>query len=202
MPSPTRPLHIGLTGGIGSGKTTVAGCLADLGAAVIDTDAIARRLTGPGGAAIPALRETFGAACIDAAGALDRAKMRELVFSDAAAKRRLEQLLHPLIGRETQAQSQLAKTSVRVFDVPLLVESGRWRHQVQRVWVVDCPEETQLARVMRRSGWSVEAVRAVLERQAGRIQRRAAADAVIYNEGIDLATLRDEVQQLWRMQCV
>ena len=202
MPSPIRPLHIGLTGGIGSGKTTVAGYLAALGAAVIDTDAIARSLTGPGGAAIPALREAFGVACIDANGALDRAKMRELVFSDAAAKRRLEHLLHPLIGRETQAQSQRANTSVRVFDVPLLVESGRWRHQVQRVWVVDCPEQTQLARVMRRSGWSADAVQAVLERQAGRAQRRAAADAVIFNDGADLATLRDAVRRLWQLHCV
>ncbi len=201
MPSAALPLHIGLTGGIGSGKSTVAACLAALGAAVIDTDAIARRLTEPGGAAIPALRDTFGADSIDAAGALDRNRMRALAFSDATAKRRLEQILHPMIGLETQAQSQRSEAAVKVFDVPLLVESGRWRRQVHQVWVVDCREQTQVARVMQRSGWNADAVQAVLQRQASRSQRRGAADVVIYNDGIDLPALTDEVTQLWLHHC-
>lgn len=190
-------LRIGLTGGIGSGKSTVAGMLADLGAAVIDTDAIARSLAAPGGAAIDALRAQFGAAAIGADGGLDRARMREIVFADPAAKSQLEAILHPLIGIESDRQAAAAGDRPRVFDVPLLVESGRWRARVDRVLVVDCPAATQIARVTRRSGWAVAAVQAVIDQQASREARRAAADAVIFNENLSLAELAAEVRSLW-----
>ncbi|KQU67091.1 MULTISPECIES: dephospho-CoA kinase [unclassified Rhizobacter] len=190
-------LRIGLTGGIGSGKSTVAGMLADLGAARIDTDAIARSLAAPGGAAIDALREQFGADAIDADGGLDRARMRQIVFADPAAKSRLEAILHPLIGIETDRQAAAAGERPQVFDVPLLVESGRWRARVDRVLVVDCSAATQVARVTQRSGWGVAAVQAVIDQQASREARRAAADAVIFNETLSLAELAAEVRSLW-----
>lgn len=196
--SPRGSWRIGLTGGIGSGKSTVAAALAALGAAVVDTDAIARELTLPGGAAIEPLREAFGATFIDSDGALDRARMRALVFGDPSAKQRLEAILHPLIGRQTEARAVAAAATVTVFDVPLLVESGRWRVLVDRVWVVDCPEGLQIDRVVRRSGWREDEVRAVLARQASRSQRRAAADAVICNDGIDLPALHAQVHALWQ----
>ena len=196
--SPRGPWRIGLTGGIGSGKSTVAAALAALGAAVVDTDAIARELTLPGGAAIEPLREAFGATFIDPQGALDRARMRALVFGDPSAKQRLEAILHPLIGRQTEARAVAAGAAVTVFDVPLLVESGRWRALVDRVWVVDCPEGLQVERVVRRSGWREDEVRAVLARQASRSQRRGVADAVICNDGIDLPGLRAQVHALWQ----
>lgn len=195
--SPRGPWRIGLTGGIGSGKSTVASILASLGAAVVDTDGIARELTLPGGAAIEPLRHAFGDEFIDPGGGLDRARMRALAFGDASAKQRLEAILHPLIGRETEARAVMAAAAVTVFDVPLLVESGRWRAIVDRVWVVDCPEAVQVERVTRRSGWREDEVRAVLAKQASRPQRRAAADVVIFNHGIDLPDLQRQVQALW-----
>src|SRR5438105_15537544 len=146
-----RALRIGLTGGIGSGKSTVAGLLAAHGAVIVDSDAIARRLTLPGGGAIPAIRAEFGEALIDASGALDRERMRALAFADPQAKRRLEAILHPLIGIETEREAAASDSAVKVFDVPLLVESGRWRARVDRVLVVDCSETTQLQRVTQRS---------------------------------------------------
>ncbi len=190
-------MRIGLTGGIGSGKSTVARCLAELGAALIDTDAISRRLTAPGGAAMPALVSAFGPQAQAGDGALDRSFMRELAFRDPEARKRLEGVLHPMIGEETRRQELAAAGSPWiVFDVPLLVESGRWRQRVDRVLVVDCAPETQVLRVMARNGWTREAVLAVLAQQATREQRRAAADAVICNEGLDLAALALEVRQL------
>lgn len=193
----TGPLRIGLTGGIGSGKSTVARLLAGLGATVVDTDLIARQLTRPGGPAIAAIAAEFGADLIDAQGGLDRARMREIVFADAARKHRLEAILHPLIGQETGRQAAAADGPAVVFDVPLLVESGRWRGRVDRVLVVDCPEPTQVARVVARSGWTPEAVRAVVAQQASRPLRRAAADAVIFNDGIDPEALAAQVGRLW-----
>ena len=191
-------MRIGLTGGIGSGKSTVSAMLGELGAAVIDTDRIAREITLAGGAAIEALRVEFGAGFIDADGGLDRARMRELAFADAGAKRRLESILHPLIGIEVERQASMAAAApALVFDVPLLVESGRWRSRVDRVWVVDCSEATQVERVVARSQWSQHEVRAVIAQQASRAARRAAADAVIVNEGIGLAELRAETRALW-----
>ena len=192
-------LRIGLTGGIGSGKSTVGAMLASLGAVVIDTDLIARRLTLPGGAAIDAIRTAFGAAFIDASGALDRPRMRQAAFDDPATRARLEAILHPLIGVEVEREAALAAAApVLVFDVPLLVESGRWRGRVDAVWLVDCGEAVQIARVAARPGWSEEAARAVIAQQASRAARRAAADAVIHNEGISLAELAAEVDFLWR----
>ncbi|HEY9224265.1 MAG TPA: dephospho-CoA kinase [Variovorax sp.] len=190
-------MRIGLTGGIGSGKSTVATMLGDLGATLIDTDAIARAISLPGGAAIPAIESAFGAEVLDAAGGLDRARMREIVFADAEAKRRLEAILHPLIGLETERQATAAAGNTIVFDVPLLVESKRWRRIVDRVLVVDTSEATQLTRVLARSGWAPEAVRAVIAQQAPRRDRRAAADAVVFNDGLSLEALADEVRSLW-----
>lgn len=194
-------IRIGLTGGIGSGKSTVAGFLTEAGAAVIDSDAISRGLTATGGAALPLIAAEFGAAMLGSDGALDRAQMRALVFSDASAKRRLEAILHPLIGAAVDRDAAAADRELIVFDVPLLVESGRWRARVDRVLVVDCREATQLARVVLR-GWTAEAAQAVIDQQATRRARRACADAVIHNDdGLALADLRVHVQALadgWR----
>ena len=193
-------LRIGLTGGIGSGKSTVGAILASLGAVVIDTDLIARRLTLPGGAAIEAIRAAFGAGFIDASGALDRPRMRQAAFDDPGTRTRLEAILHPLIGDEVEREAALAAAAAPalVFDVPLLVESGRWRGRVDAVWLVDCDEAVQIARVAARPGWSEDAARAVIAQQASRAARRAAADAVIHNHGISLAELAGEVDSLWR----
>ena len=192
-------LRIGLTGGIGSGKSTVAARLRQLGAALVDTDAIARQLTLPGGAAIEPVRTAFGADFIDANGALNRAAMRALAFSDPSAKRRLEAILHPLIGTETERQAKLLQAArAVVFDVPLLVESGRWRARVDKVLVVDCREETQVRRVVARSGWAAADVQTVIAQQASRDQRRACADAVIFNDAISEVQLDDEVRLVWQ----
>lgn len=191
-------MRIGLTGGIGSGKSTVAQALVSLGnALLIDTDAISRSLTQPGGAAMPAISAHFGASFVTAEGSLDRAAMRTLAFQDPAAKRALEAILHPMIGEHTARAAALALPGQRiVFDVPLLVESGRWRQQVDRVLLVDCEEATQLARVMARSGLTADAVRAIMAQQATRARRRASADAVLYNDGITLEGLHNQVKQL------
>ncbi|MBV8604716.1 MAG: dephospho-CoA kinase [Pelomonas sp.] len=191
-------LSIGLTGGIGSGKSVVARFLAECGAAIVDTDAIAHSLTAPHGAALPAIEAAFGAALIGPDGALDRARMRALVFGDAAAKQRLEAILHPMIRAACEHEAVLnAAAPLLVFDVPLLVESGGgWRERVDRILVVDCSEAIQVERVMQRSGWSREMVEAVIARQASREARRAAADHVILNEGISLEKLREEVRSL------
>ncbi|MFO1228072.1 dephospho-CoA kinase [Roseateles sp.] len=196
-------MRIGLTGGIGSGKSTVARILVEAGAHLIDTDAIAHALTAPGGAAMPAIRTTFGDDFIDPSGALDRSRMRERVFSEPAARERLQALLHPLITQIALADAATAETaspppSCVVFDVPLLVESGRWRERVDKVLVVDCEEATQVERVSQRPGWTAERARAVMAAQASRAARRAAADAVIYNDGISLVALRTQVLDLLR----
>jgi dephospho-CoA kinase len=190
---------IGLTGGIGSGKSTVAHSLVGLGARLIDTDAISRSLTAPGGAAIEAIRQAFGPGMIDPHGAMDRDAMRTLAFSDPQALRQLEGILHPLIGEISGQQAALAGPEQRIiFDVPLLVESGRrWRDIVDRIVVVDCLPQTQVQRVMARSGWTRDAVLAVLAKQATREQRLAAADDVIHNEGVSLDELHAQVLRLW-----
>ena len=194
------PLHIGLTGGIGSGKSTVSQLLQARGAAVMDADAIARSLTAPQGAAMAAIARTFGAAFVTADGALDREHMRTYVFTQPHAKQTLEAIIHPLVTQETQRQAQVAIRNghdTLVFDVPLLVESGaRWRSQVDRVLVIDCLEETQIQRVMKRNGLSRDAIQAIMAAQASRTQKLAAADWVIFNDAISLEALRDYVEKL------
>ncbi len=195
----SRPLLLGLTGGIGSGKSTVAQLLAAHGAAVIDADAIARSVTAPGGAAMPAITQSFGPEFVNTQGALDRDRMRELVFSDPGAKQRLEAIVHPLVGAETARQTREAQergVPIIVFDVPLLVESAHWRQRVERVLVVDCPESTQVQRVVTRSGLEPAAVERIIAAQASRAQRLQAADWVIYNEGLSLQALEQEVATL------
>ncbi len=191
-------MRIGLTGGIGSGKSTVAQALVSLGGCrLVDTDAISRALTQPGGAAMPIIAQRFGAGFVTADGALDRPAMRALAFQDPSARQALEAILHPLIGEETERQALLADPGQRVvFDVPLLVESGRWRQKLHRVLVVDCEESTQVQRVMQRSGLDEPQVRAIMAQQASRAQRRSAADAVVYNDGLSLDQLHQEVAAL------
>lgn len=190
-------MRIGLTGGIGSGKSVVAGMLFNRGATLIDSDAISRRLTAANGAAMPALRATFGDAMLAADGALDRDAMRALAFSDTTARRRLESLLHPLISAEALREAAAATAPAVVFDVPLLAESRHWRERVDRVLVIDCSTATQTERVLLRPGWSRELVERVIKGQAPRPQRRAVADAVIFNDGISLTTLDALVGALW-----
>jgi dephospho-CoA kinase len=190
-------LRIGLTGGIGSGKSTVAALLVNCGAHLVDTDAIARQLTQPGGAAMPALAAAFGSVAIAADGSLNRPYMREQAFADASLRSRLEAILHPLIGQQAQQQAAQAQGRPVVFDVPLLAESSHWRQRVHRVLVVDCDEATQVHRVVQRSGWTEAAARAVMAQQATRAARRAVADAVIHNDGITLEQLRAQVGTLW-----
>jgi len=196
-----RALRLGLTGGIGSGKSTVAAMLADLGAAVIDADALARSVTTAGGEAIAAIRDAFGADFITPSGALDRGRMRELAYTDPDARRRLEAIVHPLVDQKTWQQAALAEAAgyrCLVFDVPLLVESDHWRCRVDRIIVVDCTPATQVARVVARSGLTARAVEAILAAQSPRLRRLQAADVVIFNEGISLPVLRTQVDALAR----
>lgn len=172
---------LGLTGGIGSGKTYVANLLVGWGASVIDTDQIAHALTAPAGLAILPIRAAFGSDVISPEGALDRARMRELVFSNPAKRATLEAILHPLIAQEVSAQAKVATGHYAVFVVPLLVESGRWRDRIDRLCVVDCDEATQIARVQARSGIPTDTIRRILGAQASRAQRLAVADDIISN---------------------
>lgn len=193
--------RLGLTGGIGSGKSTVAQFFSSLGAAVIDADAISRAVTAPQGAAIAALSAEFGADFITATGALDRDRMRNLVYSDASARKRLEAILHPLIGQEIARQTDAAvQTASRclVFDIPLLVESSHWRQNLNQVLVVDCAPEVQIQRVMARSDLARAEVQAIIHSQAPREVRLRGSDMVIFNDDIDLTQLESEVTQIWR----
>ena len=194
--------RIGLTGGIGSGKSTVARLLVACGAVLVDADAIARQVTAAGGVAVKEIASQFGDQVITAEGALDRDRMRQLAFNDPAARQRLEDIIHPLVRQETMRQSEQAVKAAMgggaciVFDIPLLVESGRWRQQVDHVLVVDCSEATQIARVMARNGWTREAVEKIMAGQASRAQRLAAADSCIYNDALSLEALDLLVRQL------
>ncbi|WP_413194946.1 dephospho-CoA kinase [Pararobbsia alpina] len=190
---------VGLTGGIGSGKTLVADRLGALGATIIDTDLIAHALTAPGGAAMPAIERDFGPEYVTPEGALDRARMRTLVFGNEGARRKLEAITHPLIRAASNAAAEAATGAYRVFVVPLLVESGdegRWRSRVDRVLVVDCTPETQIGRVMSRNGFTREQVEAIIARQASRSARLAAADDVIDNDHATREAIYAEVDAL------
>ena len=193
-PAPS-PFTVGLTGGIGCGKTTVADLFAARGASIVDTDQIAHALTAPHGAAMPALLDEFGAGFATPEGALDRAKMRALVFADPGARARLEAILHPRIREATAAAALLATGPYVIFVVPLLIESGTWRECVTRILAIDCPEATQVARVMARNGLDEAQVRAIMAAQVSRTERLAAADDVILNDaGVD--ALRPQVERL------
>lgn len=191
---------LGLTGGIGSGKSTVAKILHGMGATVIDADAISRQSTQAGGLAIAAIRSHFGDAMIDAEGALDREAMRGLMTQKPEAKTQLEAIIHPIVGAEIARGLALAaqqRLRLAVLDIPLLAEGGsRWRGQLDAVWVVDCLPETQISRVSERSGWPAAQIQQVIGLQASRQKRLACADAVIFNEGISLAQLQALVQKM------
>ena len=186
---------IGLTGGIGSGKSTAADAFAGLGATVVDTDAIAHELTAPGGAAVPEIARQFGKAFIDASGAMDRKRMRDLVFSDAEEKQRLEALLHPMIRAESERRIAAAPGPYVIYAVPLLVESAGHRERVARVLVVDCPEALQIARVRQRNNLPEAQIRRIIASQIQRERRLSAADDVIDNSG-DIAALHNQVRAL------
>jgi dephospho-CoA kinase len=186
---------IGLTGGIGSGKSAAADEFARLGATVVDTDVIAHELTGPGGAAVPEVARQFGKAFVDASGAMDRKRMRDLVFSDAEEKQRLEAILHPLIRSESARRIAAAGSAYVVHVVPLLVESAAHRERVDRVLVVDCPEAVQIARVRQRSMLPEAQIRRIIASQVTREKRLAAADDVIDNSGT-VAALHQQVGRL------
>jgi len=190
-----RRFSIGLTGGIGSGKTTVANMFAACGAAIVDTDLIAHQLTAPGGAAIPEIRAQFGEPFIAPNGAMDRAKIRAHVFAEPAAKAQLEAILHPLIRTETERAAHEAEGSYLMFVVPLLVESGLWKQRVSRVLVIDCPEELQVQRVIQRSSLTEAEVRAIMATQVPRATRLAAADDIIMNDHSE-AALFPQVERL------
>jgi dephospho-CoA kinase len=194
-------IRLGLTGGIGSGKSTVAGMLAGLGAAVIDADAISRSTTASQGSAVGAIREQFGDDFITVDGQLDRARMRERIFEDPRSRLRLEAIIHPLVRIETQRQEQSAITNGQrclVFDIPLLVESAHWRRHVDSVLVIDCTLEEQITRTMNRSGLDRKAVEKIIESQASRLTRLASADIVIFNSGLGLKDLSLQVVQISR----
>ena len=193
--------QVGLTGGIGSGKSTVATMLAACGAAVVDADRISRQLTAANGAALPAIAQAFGPTLIAADGALDRARMRKLIFRQPQARQQLEAIIHPLVGLETARQAQEAMAQgwrMVVYDIPLLVEAGRWRRQLDAVIVVDCREQTQVDRVVARSQLSPDAVRDIMAAQASRSQRRACADIVLFNDSVPLPRLQAQVSLVAR----
>ena len=191
-----RSFRLGLTGGIGAGKSTVASMLADLGAAIIDADALSRATTAPGGTAIDAVRAVFGDSFITPDGAMDRDAMRTLVFADPSARHRLEAIVHPLVHQAIEAAAVTAQQAGHhclVFDIPLLVESKRWPAQLDKVLVVDCSEQTQRDRVMARNGLARADVERIMASQASRTQRLAAADLVVFNDQKPLDTLRRDV---------
>ena len=186
---------VGLTGGVGSGKSTVADFFVQLGAALVDTDAIAHELTGPQGAAIPQLKAAFGPTVVDSAGALDRVRMRQRVFADAEARAVLEGILHPMIRQLSDQRCQAASAPYVILAVPLLVESASYRERCDRILVVDCPETRQIERVMARNGLSEPEVKAIMAAQATRAERLAVADDVLSND-LDLAALKTQVLSL------
>ncbi len=201
MNAPTT-LRIGLTGGIGSGKSTVASMLSNMGAVVMDADAISRQLTAPGGKALEAIAQTFGSHMIGADGAMDRQAMRAFVFANPGARQQLEAIIHPLVTQTIRQQAQAAVDAgarVVVLDIPLLVEGAdRWRKEVDKILVVDCTEDTQIERVMQRSGLQREEVQRIIAQQASREQRAQVADVLLLNEGLDMTALQAKVEKVAR----
>ncbi|MEY3782805.1 MAG: hypothetical protein RIS97_983 [Pseudomonadota bacterium] len=196
---PDQLTRLGLTGGIGSGKSTAANMFTALGAVVIDADAISRSLTTTHGAAIEAIKQQFGEAMISADGSLNRNRMRDLVFTDSDLKNRLESIIHPLIKLEIQRQEQTAVllgAKLIVYDIPLLVETTNWRPVLDQVLVVDCLEQTQIERVMARNTLKQEDVKKIIANQASRKMRHGAADIVIFNDSITVEQLREQVTQV------
>ncbi len=188
-----RALHVGVSGGIGCGKSTVCSWLSDIGAYVIDADAISRNCTAASGAGLPAIRAAFGPGLFSADGTLDRGELRSLVFNDATARKRLEAILHPLIAAEIDRQTAVAHdqgVTCIAFDIPLLVESPRWRKTLDRVLIVDCREQTQIDRVVQRNGMEPVEVQKIMAAQSTRRARLQAADAVLFNDMVNL----DEVK--------
>ncbi len=193
------PVRLGLTGGIGSGKSTVAHMLLGLGAGLVDADAISRQLTAAGGLAMPAITAAFGPDFVDASGALERDRVRQLVHSEPAARLRLEAIIHPLVGLEGQRQAALLAEQARpciVFDIPLLVESAHWRQNLDHVLVIDCTGEVQISRVMARNQLSRLQVQSIIASQASRSSRLAAADSVIFNVDLSLEDLAAQLQKI------
>lgn len=189
---------VGLTGGIGSGKSTVAGLFAALGARIIDTDAISHALTGPGGAAIPAIRDKFGNGFLVADGSMNRKKMREAIFADDSAKSRLESILHPLILEQSrQLAAQPTDAPYTLVVIPLLFEGGRYADWLHRVITVDCTEELQIDRTMKRSGLNESDIRSIMARQLSRAERQRLADDTIRNDG-SLERLKAQVEAMHR----
>ena len=192
-------LRLGLTGGIGSGKSTVAKILVEQGATLIDADDISRATTASGGAAITSIAAQFGPGVVNADGSMNRDAMRQRIFSDSNARQQLEAIIHPLVSNESARQAEVARQAgcaLLVFDIPLLVESSRWRNQLDRVLVVDCEVTTQISRVLQRSGWTQAMVANVIASQANRTQRLAAADLVIYNNALTLDDLAAQVREI------
>jgi dephospho-CoA kinase len=196
---PLHPTRLGLTGGIGSGKSTVAGMFAALGAIVIDADAISHSLTTADGAAIEAIKSQFGESMVCADGSLNRSNMRALIFADHSERKRLENIIHPLVKLEMQRQDQSAVAlgaGLIVYDIPLLVESLHWRNLLDQVLVVDCLEQTQIKRVMTRSALKQVDVEKIMAGQASRKMRASAADMLIFNDSISLKQLSEQVTQV------
>ena len=192
-------VRLGLTGGIGSGKSTVAKILVEQGATLIDADDISRATTASGGAAITLIAAQFGPGVVNADGSMNRGAMRQRIFSDSNARQQLEAIIHPLVSNESARQAEVARQAgcaLLVFDIPLLVESSRWKNQLDRVLVVDCEVTTQISRVMQRSGWTQDMVANVIASQATRTQRLAAADLVIYNNALTLDDLAAQVREI------
>jgi dephospho-CoA kinase len=196
---PDNSFRLGLTGGIASGKSTVAAALAVFGAYVIDADAIARSATSQNGPAIHALRGHFGPTIVNDMGQVDRDRLRQLVFSNPQAKLALEAIVHPIVGQTITQQALQAEhqgAPCIVFDIPLLIETGSWRRQLHRILVVDCTPATQIARVQRRNGLNQEDAVKILAAQAPRGQRLAAADAVLFNDGFAIAHVQELVREM------